>query len=229
MREVRLFLKTKEWLAREDKLRDPGIHASDLLDTRYAYWNKKLPKEPTERMVWFFSIGKILHMLVLSAFTGESEGKTDSGSHRILDIAFSPDAHSEEGRPIELKTHRGLREPKDLQDSFGHYLEQLCIYLVLENRLEGELWVLFINLHDASGRTFPEPRCYKVMLTEEQFYGIEQQILAARDALSDALERSDPSGLKKCRDWKCGLNCVYWDSCKPEGRYPNTDRRRWPA
>lgn len=229
--EVRLFLDLRRWLAETDKGRARGLHASELLDPLMSYWKWKDPKEITERQVYFFTIGKILHMLILSASTGQALEKSDEGTKHELGIYYSPD-HSADGHPIELKTHRGNYEPKPerIQEEFHHYLEQLSIYMVLENHLVGELWVLFINLKDESNRTFPEPRCYRVSMTEEQFYAIEQEVLHTRDVLIRAKETDIPTELPLCRVWLCGSACPYFlHACMPPGRYPSTDKRRWTA
>lgn len=223
--EVELFLAVKTWLERDQRLE--GIHASDLLDPRQAYWSFVEPKEMTERQVWLYAIGKVLHMLVIAAMKGGLA--SDEGTRSELGILFSPDILRED-RPIELKTHRGIREPAPnrIQEEFQHYLEQLSIYLVLTNRLVGQLWVLFISLQNQQGKTYPEPRCYTVSMTEEQFYEIERQILEARDALQEARDEKDPHALPLCRAWKCGPQaCLWWTSCQPPGRYPERDRRHW--
>ena len=224
--EVKVYQEVKTWLEHQDAERSDSIHASDLPDPRLAYWKRKAPKEITERQVWFYSIGKVLHNLVL-ILEGE---QTDTGTHTELDILFSPD-RIQNGEPVELKTHRGFREPTitQLQAEFSHYFEQLLTYCILKNSLVGHLWVLFINLKDRTGRTFPEIRCYTVTITEEQFYSIEASVLEPRDQLRLALDKEDHTSLPLCRSWLCGDNCAWYNVCKPGGRWPQKDRRSWTA
>lgn len=225
--EVRLGQAAREQLARDDVHRGVGIHASDLLDSRKACWDFLSPKELTDRQVFLFVIGKVLHHLVLHSLTG-TEG-TDSGTQEEMGILFSPD-HVDGGFPRELKTNRSANEPgpDQVQEEYGHYLEQLAIYMVLMNVCRGQLWVLHINLRDASGRTFPEPRCYNVEMTPEQFTLIEAQVIETRDALMQARTERTPNLLPVCRQWKCGPKaCGHWEQCRPQGRYPQTDKRRW--
>ena len=231
MQEAKTFLQLREWIEKGDSERTDGIHASDLLDPRLAFFRKKNPKAASERQVYFYAIGRVLHMLVLSAVRGETDiSKSDIGTGSVLDIHYSMD-HKVDGHPVELKTHRGLREPKpdQIQEQFGHYLEQLAIYMVAENKLIGELWVLFINLLNDGGRTFPELRCYKVEMNEEQFYATEQEIVQTRDVLVEALETNDPTQLPLCRQWLCGDACGYWKACQPQGRYPAKVKKLWTA
>ena len=230
-REVQVFLKLRKWIESGDNERHPGIHASDLLNPKLSYWRKKQPKDTTERQVYFYSIGKILHMLVLSAMRGSTDfTESDTKVGEQLGIQYSID-HIEEGNPVELKTHRGQREPKPgrIQEEFTHYLDQLAIYMVMENKLVGELWVLFINLLNEAGKTFPEVRCYRVEMTEEQFYEVERQVVATREALEDAIEQDDPRGLEHCISWLCSTNCAYWSQCKPPGRWPSTVKKLWTS
>lgn len=222
--EVRVYQEVKTWLERQDAERSDFIHASDLLDPRLAYWRRKSPKELTERQVWLYSIGKVLHNLVLIL----EGGQTDTGTHTALDILFSPD-RIQNGEPVELKTHRGYAAPAPdrLQTEFSHYFEQLVIYCILKNCLVGHLWVLFINMKDRTNHTFPEIRCYTMTMTESQFYETESLVISIRDQLKIALETEDHTGLPLCRQWLCGERCAWWNACRPEGRYPHTDRRKW--
>lgn len=230
IREVGVYEQLRQQLLAEDAGRAEGIHASDLLDPRLAFWAKKRPKPLNERQVYFFTIGKVLHALLIRSQHEEHDPtKSDEGTHQELGVLFSPDMR-EDGYPIELKTTRASFEPspEKLQEEFSHYFEQLAIYMVLMNGLRGELWVLFLNLKDATGRTFPEIRCYRVEVTEEDFYALEREVIRARDMLTHALEINNPSSLPLCRQWKCGESCPYWRDCRPPGRWSKS-KREWVA
>ena len=225
IREVSVYESMRQRLAKDDATRQAGIHASDLLDLRQAYFRWLDPKPLSERQVYFFIIGKTLHNIVLD----ETPGASDAGTLEELGILFSPDKR-EEGFPIELKSSRAQYEPKPgkMLTEFHQYFEQLTTYMVLMNCLRGELWVLFLNLKDASNRTFPELRCYQVVMTEEQFHVVEKEVVAARDALIQAKEQRNHTSLVLCRAWKCGPEaCAWWGACRPPGRYPNVTRKQW--
>lgn len=228
MAEVKLTQRVKAYLEKEDESRTPGIHASDLLDPRKAYWSWAVPQELTERQTWMFMIGKVLHSLVLVSCLDGELGTTDAGTRQELGVSFSPDRVTY-GSPVELKTNRTPVEPSPdkLLENFHHYFEQLCVYMVFMDSRHGELWVLFLNLRDASNRTFPEPRCYHVSITDEQHGQIKERVLQTRDHLTEAKATRNPSTLPLCRAWLCGDGtCPWWNNCKPEGRYGRT-RREW--
>jgi len=225
--EASLLVAIRKQLQEDDAKRDNGIHASDLLDLRLAYWRNTNPKEVDERTAFFFVIGKVLHTLVLS-LADPMITASDAGTKNELGISYSPDLVSRAGRPTELKSNRATDEPDDLQEEYSHYLEQLIIYMICENMLTGELWILYLNLREASSRrTFPALRCYTVSLTQEQFEGLEEQIVWSRDKLRQALQEHTPQILEPCRAWKCGKACAWWDECRPQGRWPKTDKRSW--
>ncbi len=156
--EASLLVAIRKQLQEDDAKRDNGIHASDLLDLRLAYWRNTNPKEVDERTAFFFVIGKVLHTLVLS-LADPMITASDAGTKNELGISYSPDLVSRAGRPTELKSNRATDEPDDLQEEYSHYLEQLIIYMICENMLTGELWILYLNLREASSRrTFPALR-----------------------------------------------------------------------
>src|SRR5712671_238301 len=73
--EVRLALQAREWIERGDADRGVGIHASDLMDPLLAYWKRLKPQPLSERTVWLFVVGKILHHFVLDiAGPGKAAG-----------------------------------------------------------------------------------------------------------------------------------------------------------
>ena len=74
--EKKLTKQAREWLEGDD--RSEGIHASDLLDIRQAYWRHVDPQELSDREVWTFLIGKVLHAFTLSAID-ERELSRQSG------------------------------------------------------------------------------------------------------------------------------------------------------
>ena len=222
-REVEIFLKMREWLERGNESRAEGIHASDLLDVRLAYFNKLFPQPLSEKLTYFFAIGKVLHALLLQAWdTAHDEFATDGGTSEVEQILYSPDWRRDDGCPIELKSNRAMREPAQdkLQEEISSYIEQLVTYAVLDGKRQGELWILYLNMLDKSNRTFPTIRCYTITLTEQHYHMIRKEVLACRDKLVWALEHQDPSDLQICRRWKCGKDtCAHWNVCRPPGRF----------
>ena len=85
--------KCRTWLGKSE--RKEGLHASDLLDPKQAYWKRKKPSELPDRLVNMFIVGLFGHAIVLSAVDGV-EGislASDAGSvwSGDLGIWYSPD------------------------------------------------------------------------------------------------------------------------------------------
>lgn len=231
LHEVRLVEKARARIEADNALRDEGIHASDLLDPRRAYWKYVDPKPLSEREVWLFLIGKLLHHFVIISHTSNSTANntTDLGTQEVEGILFSPDMEDDDACPIELKTNRSFWIPPEaeLQTAYYNYLEQLAIYMVLRNTLVGHLWILHINLRNKQNtKTYPDVRCYTITIPQDKFNVLQQNIFLVRDQLSHALETKDPTNLPLCRQWLCGDSCPWWNVCKPPGRY-NTQKRFW--
>lgn len=226
---------TKAWLQDEGKARDPRIHASDLLDTRKAYWNRQHKEEMTPKMVGNFMVGKVLHAFFSTTMNkkkGLSLVDTDVGGtwDKSLGISFSNDwekpcktTESPNGIPYELKTSRALNEQTNRD--LSSYLEQLCIYMVAKSSLIGRLVVLRLMGKDKSKGygSYPQYRAYEIRWTKSALASYRKQIVKQAKLLALALKTKKPKDIKMldiCRDWKCGKgNCGHWSLCKPEGRY----------
>jgi hypothetical protein len=223
--EDRLFEKTKVWLKAGNKQRDPRIHASDLLDPRKAYWNRKHEEPMTNRMAGNFFVGKTLHAFFLTALagkTGTDLTDTDVGGtwDPSLQITYSNDFQNKSGTiPGELKTSRALNE-QSKRDLLG-YIEQLAIYMAAKKSLIGRLVVLRLMGKDTSKGygSYPQYRAYQIEWTKKDLAAYRKEILATSKLLSRAIKTNKPTLLPLCRDWKCGKsNCGHWAECKPEGR-----------
>lgn len=226
--ERALLEASREWLARED--RAAGIHASDLLDIRQAYFKHTSPRELNDREVGLFMVGKVLHSFVLSAGIGQSADleRTDEGSRysETLKIWYSTDWDQNDAI-AEFKTSRRMTEPQTVGE-MDTYLEQILTYMAAKQVLTAKLWVLFLNLRDKdSGKTTPTFRCYTVSLTGDDLLSVTRMVSEQRELLETALTQGTPGGLPVCRSWKCGSgNCPWWDECRPPGRF-DTDPKDW--
>ncbi|MGH9910302.1 MAG: hypothetical protein ACRD32_06640 [Nitrososphaerales archaeon] len=224
--EENLINKSRLWLEKDSKDRT-GIHASDLLDPRKAYYDKVNPQPLSNRMVGLFFVGKVLHAFFLSALTGETgvNWKSDGGStiDKELGFSYSPD-WCKDGIPGELKTSRSKYEQS--KSDLGGYLEQLLIYMVGKKSEEGRLVVLLLSLPAPRGEgwgTYPQYRAYNVHISKADLAKYKSQLIATRKLLVQALKtnkRSDIAKLPLCRTYKCGRSqCPHYDVCKPETRY----------
>lgn len=214
--EESLMKRMREWIEKSDR---EGIHASDLLDPRMAYYNQTSKKPLSDRLVAIFTIGRILHAFVISAVEGKTlDWSADGGSFfsKELGIHYSPDVVKNK-IPRELKSSRAFYLPKNKKD-LAMYCEQLVIYMAALKQTKGEIWVLFLNARGTNG-TEPCFRCYRVEITKTDLKRITAQLKETREKLEHALKTKNPKELPLCRKFKCGKACPAWDECKPEGRY----------
>jgi hypothetical protein len=210
--------------------RAPGVHASDILDPRLAYWRRKQPRPLPARLVWMFATGRILHELWYSARRGLRHLVSDGGPRRSEDlgITFSPDdCEVIDGRPVEWKTTRSFYAPTTLRD-LRVYVEQLLVYMAALDVRTGDLPVLYLNLRDPeTRRTEPQVRVFELRVAQHDLDALKTEIRETARALQDALARGDHTALPLCREWKCGRDrCDYFDHCKPEGRWKPRRLRR---
>ena len=233
--EANLIEKSRKWLEKDSKDRK-GIHASDLLDPRKAYYDKINPQPLSDRMVGLFFVGKVLHAFFLSALTGEDgvNWKSDGGStvDKELGFSYSPDWTDKKVKPNipgELKTSRGKYEQS--KSDMGLYLEQLVTYMVGEKSEDGRLVVLMLSLPAPRGEgwgTYPQYRAYNVYVSKADLAKYKTQLIATRKLLQKALKtnsRKDITKLPLCREFKCGKSqCPHYSKCKPEGRW---GLKRW--
>lgn len=211
--------RARAWIESEE--RAPGYHASDFLDPLQKYWQEIDPKPLPDRLITMFLVGKILHAFVIGSVSGSVDlSSSDSGSSVAADlgITYSPD-HILEGKVQEFKTTRSYYEPKSIED-VALYLEQLLVYMVATNTLVSGLWILFLNLKDAAGKTAPAFRCYKFEVSQADLDATREIIRETKANIARAIETRNPRLLPLCRVFKCGAaNCEWYGQCKPPGRY----------
>lgn len=217
--ERMLLDKAKDYVTKDE--RTPGIHASDLLDTRQAFWKHVDPQPLTDRLTVTFLVGRVLHAFVLGAVDGDVDiSVTDDGSSKSdrLGISYSPDKVLD-GVVRELKTSRSFYEPKDVKD-LDIYIEQLLVYMAATQTTTSQLWVLYLNLRNEEGKTAPDFRSFDVSISPEDLQRVTEYLKESRVQLEAAIAAQDWRRLDLCREWKCGRgNCEWYDKCKPEGRY----------
>ena len=221
--EQKLVDKTREWLERDSKDRT-GIHASDLLDPRKAYFDKKFPQPMTNRMVGLFFVGKVLHVFFLSALFNKKgvDWKSDGGStfDKDLGFSYSPD-WDKDGVPGELKTSRGKYEQSN--SDLGLYLEQLMIYMAAKKSVKGRLVVLMTSLPAPRGEgwgTYPQYRAYDITCSTADLTKYRTNLKATRLLLEKALKTGKFTDLPLCRPFKCGRSqCPHFERCQPPTRF----------
>lgn len=231
--EQRLHAEAKLYLERE--FRDKGIHASDLLDSRQAFFRIRDNVEGVEdRLVNMFLVGKLAHAFI-EVIKGREDGeptKSDAGTRYVDDIYFSPDFVDKHGIPDEVKTTRSFYLPKAAylpdDSTFHRYIEQLMIYMCLMDVNEGRLSALFLNSKDETGRTSPQFYVWKIKADPRAMKMYRKQINMVKDQLLEALRSGKFADLTLCRAWMC-RDCPWWNECQPPGRYGIEKEKDWTA
>lgn len=222
-----LLDKSRAWVEKAggDRSKETLLHASDCLDPRLAYFQRKYPQPIADRLIPIFLIGRVLHAFVINAVEGTVlNWEADGGSivSKELGITYSPDMLIN-GVPREIKTSRAFYEPRDIKD-LSMYCEQLLIYMAGQNTTKGDLWVLFMNAK-SDGQTSPAFRVYRVTITPEDLKKVQAQIKGITKKFHAVQKSGKFRELPLCRLFKC-KGCEYYEKCKPEGRY-GVPKTRW--
>ncbi len=230
--EKDLLLRARDYLERRERV---GIHASDLIDERLAFWKKVDPRPLPDRLVNMFIVGMVAHAIIEVVKGAEGDyTKSDGGTKYFEDIHYSPDFMNFKGEPDEIKTTRSFYLPKAAylpdDSTFHRYLEQLMVYMAAEDKTTGRLTILYMNSKGEDNRTFPMFYVWKITTTPEALKAYRKLIVKKKDKLANAIEKKDCSELSLCRDFMCS-DCEYWEQCKPSGRYEfgRKSKKEWTA
>lgn len=194
--------KIEDWLF--DEIRDEwgkereGIHLSDLLTPRQAYWRNKKPQKATNDEIMYWASGKG-HEGALFSSAGYQHGEAKQWNG----IWYTPDLF--ETMPIELKTRRrGLAEEGKEAEEYEHYLKQLKGYCAVENKKQGWLWVWCLVQKQDNFTTKPELACYRVEWTDLELDMERGRLSQTHTALIKAINDNDWTHLQVCPQWMCG-------------------------
>lgn len=215
--------------------RGSDIHASDLTSPLKAYWQRIVPKPPTEEEVGFWLAGRGHHYFLVYAMTGVDDSQEESLVHPELGIHYSPDLRAASG---EFKTSRRWSKPQgeiEAADAFKGYVRQCRIYAVAENKKIWNLYVLFLMPEERpqDGRRVPDIQVYTLHFTDEELERERKDIIKTRKAIQTALKKKDPSKLPLCEEYQCVVRrgqgrgvpkkviptCKWFTECKPQTRY----------
>lgn len=182
-----------------------GVHVSELLALRKAYWNRVAPKPLTVEEVLYFTAGRGHEDIVHSLSQVERGGPVLSAEG----IFYTPDFFT--NFPIELKSRRGGLIPpdEDAAKYFEQYVEQLSFYCALAHRTQGWLWVLFLtalreqNRDLGYRRTKPDFRAYRLELTEADLEHYRAEASRRAALLKAAEEAKDYRSLPLCPQFMC--------------------------
>jgi hypothetical protein len=176
-----------------------GIHLSDLLYPRQAYWQKMHPLPPTSSEIQYWVIGRG-HEDVVHRVSGfkHIESRVWNGIHYGIDFFRE--------HPIEMKTRRGyLAKEGEEATRYDSYIAQLLGYCACENIPKGELWVWSLLEKKDSFRSAPEFAVYEVDFTVDELHEERERLMEMKVCLLNALSGSVESydRLPECPEWKC--------------------------
>jgi hypothetical protein len=135
-----------------------GIHVSDLLLLRKAYWQRVEPKPPSRREILYFMAGRG-HEEVVVALSGlgahrkargEWLGPIDEpypegdGIRYEMDVLYEGEDHP--AIPFEIKTNRRAKviDAKTVLDDYALAVDQLGMYCAIKNLPVGYLFELHL-------------------------------------------------------------------------------------
>lgn len=181
-----------------DGVRD-GIHQSDLLSPKKAYWQRVKPLRATKEEIIYWLSGHAHESLFLHV-SDLQHGK----AKKWEDIWYTPDVFY--NFPVELKTTRRgfvVKEGKEAEQ-YAHYLKQLRYYCASENIAQGWLIVWYLVMLDENRRqTTPDYFAYRVEFEQVELDKTREEMLFLRNGLIKSIFDKDASGLPDCEDWMC--------------------------
>lgn len=198
-----------------------GVHVSDLLDPRMAYFKKLFPLEITDREIGYFLSGECLHWAIQSRLGIETEKKIELGGvEGSIDVFL-------EGIPTELKSARNWTIP-DLPAE--HYVDQVLSYCAITGSRIGNVWVFFLcpnRDYTGTKTTHPEFRLWRCEFTPQELTEERKRLAKTKVILERAWKTRNFLKVPLCHEFKCFyksrgkaiVSCPYWEKCKPEGRY----------
>jgi len=182
-----------------------GIHLSDLLSPKQAYWRKIKPLPPIKKEVIYWLSGQA-HEAVFLYISNWKHGQAEEWEQ----IWFTPDSYistpNVKDLLTEMKTTRRGFLVKEGQEAekYSHYLKQLRAYCAMKNRNRGMLFVWYLILMDKNRRnTEPDYFCYEVTFTDKELKETKAELLKLRDDLLLALSNHNIEHLPECEPWMC--------------------------
>lgn len=237
--EKRVWRCLRKYQEADRRIRKPNVyHVSDLLYPRKAYFDVTGYKPASDGAMGYFLTGRMLHSLLQAALGKQFEEEvritfadTDLVVVGHIDLPLS-------AGPTELKSTRKWTIPDEADQG---YIKQLQMYCAGKNVQVGFVVVLYIcpgRKWDGSAGTKPQLRAWRVTFSTEELEQTRQEMRAGVEALNKAITTLDHKILPLCPGWMCGraakkvkvkgklveqpaeIECQYYESCQPEGRYP---------
>ncbi len=207
MKIQRIPQKEKEIL---DKIKEnwikerPGIHLTDLIFPKQAFWKKTKPLSPSDTEILYFLSGWTKEGTLRLALQEERlPPKVWEGIHYTPDFFLRDELNA--NIPTEFKSRRRTLAKKGEEKTvYETYIAQLMGYCAMEGKTKGYLLILsFLEKEDNTKKTHPVLAFYEVHFTCEELEGERERLLSTKRLLEEALNKNDPSVLPDCPPWKC--------------------------
>lgn len=176
-----------------------GIHASDLLSPRKAYFQKTQPLPPTMKEIMYFLSG-----LAIEKGLSDLLGVDHTGSKVFNGIHYTPDFFID--GITELKSRRAYIPEEGKEESvYGHYISQIIKYVAYEKEKKGNLVVFALNEKvDDGKKTEPQLVAYRLEFEDDELEEARESSIRIKEMLEEALETKDHTLLFQCPTWMCG-------------------------
>lgn len=205
--------------------RSQEIHVSDLCHPLKAYWSKKFPKGITENEVGYFFSGNSFENLYGQHGFDEDiihkkQGKWEGISYEI-DFFHTDTNHVIETKSSRLAWRYGNKDKgikpciiddctdEELSVLFDSYIDQVSMYMAIENSNTAYIHVFFLNMvieagkNIAFGKKKPRFRCYELNMNNSELEYTRGKMRLKRDQLKQALNDENWQQLDKCPEWQC--------------------------
>jgi len=175
-----------------------GLHLTDLLAPRKAYWQKVKPMNPTKEEILYWTSGNAIEDRFLRAI-----GYQKAGVKEWEGIKYTPDIFF--NFPAEAKSRRrAMAEEGEEFKVYDHYLKQLLGYCAIENKQQGWLLVFSMLERQDDGTTKPEWGFYRVEFGQDELDKERERLLTTKQNLESALHGYvGYQNLSLCPAWMC--------------------------
>ncbi len=202
----------------EDDRKRTGVHVSDLIFPRKAWYSLKYPQTPTDEECLYFMIGRAHHGIMESLIATEQFREVEvkwNGITGTIDCLVGSDGLV----PVECKTTRSATM-YNVNTLPMHYLRQLGMYVAMlrpdDKEGYGTLLILYLSIRDreADGRWHFAPLLQSYTVHFRNLDAIRGSMIF-RKAM---LEAPIPPPLDTCEAWLC-RSCRYYSRGRKNSEY----------
>lgn len=208
-----------------------GIHASDLLAPRLAFYRKLQPLPLTLDEIGYFATGHGHHMFLVTLMANKKHTSQEESKYsKRYNITYSPDLSALQA---EFKTSRLQSIPEteaECRKMYEEYTKQSLVYAICEQVDKWNLYINFIGLREKYRVLPPRIECYTIHWSQEEIQeGIEWIDTTVKLLAQSLKTKKLNKKLPLCAEFKCyrwdnatkekKVVCPYFEQCKPEGRY----------